>query len=77
MESRDQLDKVFLVVVLSLNGFAFVVILICYAKIYFSLGKETRRAGRRGPKGELTIAKKMALLVSWIYVSLFLLAFWP
>lgn len=65
MEDRDELDKVFLVTVLSLNGFAFIVILICYAKIYFSLGKETRRAGRRGPKGEMTIAKKMALLVRY------------
>lgn len=71
MEARDQPDKIFLVTVLSLNGFAFIVILICYAKIYFSLGKETRRAGRRGPKGEMTVAKKMALLVSSAYHSFY------
>lgn len=64
MEARDNYDVVFLIVVLALNGFAFCVILICYAKIYFSLGKETRRGGRCGPKGEMTIAKKMALLVN-------------
>lgn len=63
MEARDNYDVVFLIVVLALNGFAFCVILVCYAKIYFSLGKETRRGARCGPKGEMTIAKKMALLV--------------
>lgn len=63
MEARDNYDVVFLIVVLALNGFAFCVILVCYAKIYFSLGKETRRGARYGPKGEMTIAKKMALLV--------------
>lgn len=71
MEARDNYDVVFLIVVLALNGLAFCVILICYAKIYFSLGKETRRGGRRGPKGEMTIAKKMALLVSCILLCIF------
>lgn len=71
MEARDNYDVVFLIVVLALNGLAFCLILICYAKIYFSLGKETRRGGRRGPKGEMTIAKKMALLVSGILLSFF------
>lgn len=63
MEARDNLDYFYLVTVLGVNGFGFVVIVICYAQIYFSLGKETRVAARNASSGEMTVAKKMALLV--------------
>ncbi|XP_037924524.1 thyrotropin receptor isoform X2 [Hermetia illucens] len=61
MEARDSFDVIYLVAILAINGAAFFVIAICYAQIYFSLGKETRRGSRH--TGEMTVAKKMALLV--------------
>ena len=54
MDTRDVEDVAYLITLLVMNGLAFVVICICYTQIYFSL--DTR-------SGELTIAKKMALLV--------------
>lgn len=63
MEARDSLDISYLTIILGVNGVAFFIILICYAQIYFSLGKETRQAARSATRGEMTVAKKMALLV--------------
>lgn len=63
MEAHDSLDVAYLVLVIGLNGFAFFIIAICYSQIYFSLGKETRQAARYASRGEMTVAKKMALLV--------------
>lgn len=64
METRDSLDVAYLITVLGVNGFAFIVIVFCYARIYFSLGKETRAVARNASSGEMTVAKKMALLVN-------------
>ncbi|XP_053698826.1 lutropin-choriogonadotropic hormone receptor [Sabethes cyaneus] len=63
MEARDNWDIAYLLTVLCLNNLAFIIIVICYAQIYFSLGKETRHAARTAHHGEMTVAKKMALLV--------------
>ncbi|XP_021692996.1 follicle-stimulating hormone receptor [Aedes aegypti] len=63
MEARDTWDIAYLLTVLGINGLAFIIIVICYAQIYFSLGKETRQAARSTHSGEMTVAKKMALLV--------------
>nr|XP_040225074.2 thyrotropin receptor isoform X1 [Anopheles coluzzii] len=63
MEARDSLDIAYLLTVLVVNGCGFVVIVVCYAQIYLSLGKETRQAARSAHSGEMTVAKKMALLV--------------
>ncbi|KFB41293.1 AGAP004035-PA-like protein [Anopheles sinensis] len=63
METRDSWDVAYLLTVLVVNGCGFVVIVICYAQIYLSLGKETRQAARTAHSGEMTVAKKMALLV--------------
>ncbi|XP_055543900.1 follicle-stimulating hormone receptor isoform X2 [Wyeomyia smithii] len=63
MEARDSWDIAYLLTVLGINGLAFIIIVICYAQIYFSLGKETRNAARTAHHGEMTVAKKMALLV--------------
>ncbi|XP_053672544.1 follicle-stimulating hormone receptor [Anopheles nili] len=63
METRDSWDIAYLLTVLVVNGCGFVVIVICYAQIYLSLGKETRQATRSAHSGEMTVAKKMALLV--------------
>lgn len=63
MEARDSLDIAYLLTVLGINGLAFVIIVICYAQIYLSLGKETRQAARTTHSGEMTVAKKMSLLV--------------
>lgn len=63
METRDSLDIIYLVSIMAMNGFAFFIIAICYAKIYLSLGKETRQVARNASRGEMSVAKKMALLV--------------
>nr|XP_022902610.1 follicle-stimulating hormone receptor-like [Onthophagus taurus] len=60
MEVNRPIDKAYLISLMIINGLAFTLIVFCYAQIYFSLGYETRRCST---KGEMTIAKKMALLV--------------
>nr|CAH7750302.1 unnamed protein product [Callosobruchus chinensis] len=60
MEANNLVDKLYLYSIIFLNGLAFGLIVVCYVRIYFSLGYETRRANT---KGEMTIAKKMALLI--------------
>ncbi|XP_036342565.1 lutropin-choriogonadotropic hormone receptor-like [Rhagoletis pomonella] len=62
MEIREPIDTVYLVAILGSNGGAFFIITICYAQIYLSLGQETRHA-HSSHRGEMSIAKKMALLV--------------
>lgn len=52
-------DMTYLITVLTLNGLGFFIVVICYTQIYFSLGVETRHFNGK----EMTIAKKMALLV--------------
>lgn len=61
MEALDPLDIAYLITVLAVNGLGFFIVVICYAQIYFSLGTETRT--RSTTSGEMTVAKKMALLV--------------
>lgn len=60
MDVNRTIDKAYLISIIVINGLAFALIVFCYAHIYFSLGYETRRCST---KGEMTIAKKMALLV--------------
>ncbi|KAF5297139.1 hypothetical protein FQA39_LY02719 [Lamprigera yunnana] len=60
MEVNHTMDKAYLISIIVLNTIAFALIVICYAQIYFSLGYETRHCSTNG---EMTIAKKMALLV--------------
>lgn len=60
MEIQDPQDQAYLVALLMTNGFAFLVIVVCYTQIYLSLGQETRRSSANS---EMTIAKKMAMLV--------------
>ncbi|KAM7360991.1 leucine-rich repeat-containing G protein-coupled receptor 1 [Cochliomyia hominivorax] len=62
MENRDPFDTVYLVAIMGLNGAAFFIIAICYGQIYLSLGEETRHA-HGNSRGEMSVAKKMALLV--------------
>ncbi len=70
MEARDSYDVAYLVTLLILNGVAFITIVICYAKIYFSLGKETRSVARTSKtSGEMTVAKKMSLLVHILFIN--------
>ncbi|KAL1501143.1 hypothetical protein ABEB36_006527 [Hypothenemus hampei] len=60
MEVESVFDKTYLYSIFAINGFSLALIVFCYAQIYFSLGYETRRAAQ---KGEMTIAKKFALLI--------------
>lgn len=60
MEIQDPQDQAYLVALLMTNGLAFLIIVVCYTQIYLSLGQETRRSST---SNEMTIAKKMAMLV--------------
>ncbi|XP_075146788.1 leucine-rich repeat-containing G protein-coupled receptor 1 [Haematobia irritans] len=62
MEDGDLFDTIYLVAIMGLNGVAFFIIAICYGQIYLSLGEETRHAHNTS-RGEMSVAKKMALLV--------------
>lgn len=64
MEARDTPDIIYLVSVIGMNGFGFCVNAICYARMYLSLNKETRCSHMNvTSRGEMTVAKKMSLLV--------------
>lgn len=63
MEIRQSLDTVYLVIIIALNGIAFFIIAICYGQIYLSLGKEVRHGFQHPCRKEMSVAKKMALLV--------------
>lgn len=64
MEARDTSDIIYLIAIIGINGIAFFVIAVCYSQIYYSLASETRRARtNQGHAGEMSVAKKMALLV--------------
>ncbi|XP_037956397.1 follicle-stimulating hormone receptor isoform X2 [Teleopsis dalmanni] len=62
MEIREPIDTVYLVTIFGMSSLAFFIIAICYAQIYMSLGEETRHSRNAHP-GDMSIAKKMALLV--------------
>ncbi|XP_066148503.1 follicle-stimulating hormone receptor-like isoform X2 [Euwallacea fornicatus] len=60
MQVKSLFDKAYLYSIFVINGFSLALIVFCYTQIYLSLGYETRRASHHG---EMTIAKKMALLI--------------
>lgn len=73
MEVNTIVDKAYLYVMLLSNGVAFILIVFCYGQIYFSLNHETRNISSMG---EMTIAKKMALLIftdfaTWAPIAFF------
>lgn len=63
METRDTIDIIYLVSVIGMNGFGFCINAVCYARMYLSLNKETRSSHTNVSRGEMTVAKKMSLLV--------------
>lgn len=67
MEVNTVVEKAYLYVMLLSNGVAFILIVFCYAQIYFSLNYETRNTVTT--MGEMTIAKKMALLIFTDFVT--------
>lgn len=65
MEAKAPEDMAYLATLLLTNGLAFLIICICYAQIYMSLGTDTRRSMA---SNEMTIAKKMFVLVATDFV---------
>lgn len=64
MESNDLADMVYIIVLLVTTGFAFILIVICYTQIYYSINVGTRKSvSNYGSAFEMTVARKMALLV--------------
>ncbi|XP_044729178.1 lutropin-choriogonadotropic hormone receptor-like [Chrysoperla carnea] len=66
METEELTDTIYLLTLLITTGVAFLLVVICYAQIYFSLDTGTRKSGRCGTTAgamEMTVARKMALLV--------------
>lgn len=85
METRDWLDTAYLVVIVGNSGVAFVFIAVCYAQIYRSLDAETRQAHGHACRLEMSVTKRMLLLVftnfaCWAPLAFFgvtALAGWP
>lgn len=59
METGDALALTYLIALLLVNGLAFFVITACYASMYCSISRHDATA----PNSDLTVAKRMALLV--------------
>lgn len=59
MDIGDALALSYLVALLLVNGLAFFVITACYASMYCSISRHDATA----PHSDLTVAKRMALLV--------------
>lgn len=59
METADGADKAYLLILLITNGLAFVLICVCYAKMYCSIAGNNLAANT----SDTTVAKRMALLV--------------
>lgn len=59
METADRADQAYLLILLITNGLAFVLICVCYAKMYYSIAGNNLAANT----SDTTVAKRMALLV--------------
>jgi hypothetical protein len=59
MENRDLGDQVYLVSLLMINGLAFVLVCVCYGRIYLAISGHNSAAAQ----SDTTVAKRMALLV--------------
>ncbi|XP_074600271.1 leucine-rich repeat-containing G protein-coupled receptor 1 isoform X2 [Brevipalpus obovatus] len=59
MENRNAIDIAYLIVLLTTNALAFLLISACYGKMYLAIISQTTRA----ITNDMTIAKRMALLV--------------
>ena len=59
METADTADQAYLLILLITNGLAFVLICVCYAKMYCSIAGNNLAANT----SDTTVAKRMALLV--------------
>lgn len=58
MDTHNTVSIIYILFLLAFTGAAFILICVCYAQIYLSLGYETRHS-----QGEKAIARKMTLLV--------------
>lgn len=59
METQDVADQAYLLMLLTTNGLAFVLICVCYSKMYCSIAGNNLAANT----SDTTVAKRMALLV--------------
>lgn len=70
MSTEDNAGMAYIVVLLVVNGLAFVLVALCYIQIYTSLG-----GGENGVRSEMHVAKKIALLVNtcfWLKLFYFI-----
>jgi thyrotropin receptor len=74
MEANDPYDVAYLLGILFLNTLGFVIIVACYAQIYYSLNDKDKQQVHAFNR-ETSIAKKMALLVNNILILGFDLIF--
>ena len=62
MENTTTLDLTYLTLLLTFNGVAFGVICLCYARMYCSI-RQSEASGAAVTHSDMTVAKRMALLV--------------
>lgn len=63
LESRGKADAIYLSTLLAFNAFAFALICICYGSMYKSIRKGGNKCSTTSVRSDLTVAKRMALLV--------------
>ncbi|CAH1976289.1 unnamed protein product [Acanthoscelides obtectus] len=63
LENNDQADAVYLSTLLAFNAIAFGLICVCYGSMYRSIREGRRTGSTTSVRSDLTVAKRMALLV--------------
>ncbi|KAF5271761.1 hypothetical protein FQA39_LY08084 [Lamprigera yunnana] len=63
LEKNGKADAIYLSTLLAINAFAFALICVCYGSMYKSIRKGGNRCSTTTVRSDLTVAKRMALLV--------------
>ncbi|KAK5647690.1 hypothetical protein RI129_002582 [Pyrocoelia pectoralis] len=63
LEKKGKADVIYLSTLLAFNAFAFALICVCYGSMYKSIRKGGNRCSTTSVRSDLTVAKRMALLV--------------
>lgn len=63
LENKGKADAIYLSTLLAFNAFAFALICVCYGSMYKSIRQGGNRCSTTSVRSDLTVAKRMALLV--------------
>lgn len=63
LENKGKADAIYLSTLLAFNAFAFALICVCYGSMYKSIREGGRTGSNTSVRSDLTVAKRMALLI--------------